>query len=409
MMNLRNKAFDNYRRTKSDVHKRYYKDLKNLVVSSISAKKSAYFDRLINSQDCSSKMFWKNLKQKILVDPSRTDHLPERFGDPDVINAYFLNLPGSSEVPMSEFEMFSRDRFGEALFKLDTVTEAAVATYILSVKSNAVGSDCISREMILLTLPRTLGVITNIINRSITTGTVPSQRKQALVTPLPKVNNPTELKDLRPISILPFLSKILEKAVYSQLVKFVEANNVLPVLQSEFRKGRGTITALLDVTDNILAEQDSGRGTILTLLDFSRAFDSINISLLLAKLTYYGLNGSAVQWFASYFCARSQAVKLSVSDGSNVVSDFLQTRMNDDLERVAEWSARNALILNPMKSKFIVFGSKKQISNIVDRDPHIEIAGSDVARNRETSVGGTNSSHCGLYWKLPLSSNEMLE
>lgn len=79
---------------------------------------------------------------------------------------------------------------------------------------------------------------------------------------------------------MPFLPKILDKAVYDQLVKYVEGNGILPSLQSGFRKGRVTVTVLLDVTDNILSEQDRGRDALLALLDFSRAFESLNIPLL---------------------------------------------------------------------------------------------------------------------------------
>ncbi|XP_059049710.1 MYCBP-associated protein-like [Achroia grisella] len=133
--------------------------------------------------------------------------------------------------------------------------------------------------MILFTLPHTLPIITAIVNESILKGIVPNQWKIALITPISKVTQPNDLKDLRPINILPFLSKILEKAVNEQLLEYVEASNILPSLQSGFRRGRGTITALLDVTDNLLIEQDGGRGSLLTLLDFSRAFESLNIPL----------------------------------------------------------------------------------------------------------------------------------
>ncbi|CAK1601335.1 unnamed protein product [Parnassius mnemosyne] len=181
--------------------------------------------------------------------------------------------------------------------------------------------DKLSRDMIILTLPAMLKVITATINKSIETSTFPSSWKIALVRPLPKNNDPKDLKDLRPISILPFLAKILEKVIYNQVIKFCDANNILPDLQSGFRKGRSTSTALLDVVDNILTSQDSGRGTILTLLDFSRAFDSINIDLLLSKLSFYGFVTSSIKWFQSYLCGRSQQVILNQPNGSSLVSE----------------------------------------------------------------------------------------
>ncbi|CAK1581581.1 unnamed protein product [Parnassius mnemosyne] len=320
MIDERNMAHDVYRKSGSDEHKKYYKELKSLVLKSISQEKRAYFNSLVNSQAKNSKTFWKNLKEKILVDPSKDKSLPPHFNDPNKINDHFLNIPGDNVVSNADMLFFEHNKFNTEVFKLAPVGATDISKYIMSIKSNAVGHDGINRDMILLSLPCTLDAITAIINKSIVTGIVPNKWKEALVTPIPKNENPVELKDLRPISILPFLAKLLEKAICEQLTKFVEATNILPQLQSGFRKGCGTATALVDVTDNILAEQDSGHSTILTLLDYSRAFDCLNIPLLLAKLSYYGLDKNSVKWFSSYLINRCQSVKLVKSDGSTIRS-----------------------------------------------------------------------------------------
>lgn len=170
---------------------------------------------------------------------------------------------------------------------------------MLTLKSNASGTDHINIDMIMLTMPDSLTAITAIVNKSIQTAIFPSHWKVALITPIPKVNNPMTVKELRPVSILPCLSKVLERVIYIQMNKYLEHNNILPDAQSGFRKCRSTTTALLDVVDNVLVAQDSGMGTALTLLDFSRAFDTINIPLLLSKLSFYGFDHSAVAWFNS--------------------------------------------------------------------------------------------------------------
>ncbi|XP_013147951.1 PREDICTED: uncharacterized protein LOC106110611, partial [Papilio polytes] len=103
---------------------------------------------------------------------------------------------------------------------------------------------------------------------------------------------------------------IVEKAVWIQLSEYLETNNILPEFQSGFRKGHSTTTALLDVTDNIIAAQDDGMCTILVLLDFSRAFDCIDISLLLSKMVYYGFDPDTVSWFQSFLTGRGQCVEI---------------------------------------------------------------------------------------------------
>ncbi|KAA5557018.1 hypothetical protein F3G48_33095, partial [Pseudomonas aeruginosa] len=119
-------------------------------------------------------------------------------------------------------------------------------------KSDALGVDDISLKMLCMTLPYSLTSVTNLVNMSINTWIFPYTWKTAVVRPVHKKPNAMTLSDLRPISILPCLSKILEKVISSQLTDYLEKHNILPEYQSGFRRSRGTATALLDVTDNIL-------------------------------------------------------------------------------------------------------------------------------------------------------------
>ena len=129
--------------------------------------------------------------------------------------------------------------------------------------------------------------------------------------PLPKTDTPVEYNHLRPINILPVLSKILEYAIKSQLVEHREINNILPDSQSGFRAGRSCATALLNVTDHILRATDNGMLTILVLLVYSKAFDTLNHELLLLILKHIGLNDRAVLLFKNYLNNRKQRVVLN--------------------------------------------------------------------------------------------------
>lgn len=448
MMKLRDEAYKKYRTSQLVADKDNYKVLKHLVNSSLFYEKKAYFEQDINSNFKNTKKLWKNLKQKVLPNFKTTLEIPEHFNDPNAINKHFLNVPGNNMVDLSTLTYFEHHRFSNSIFKLTPVDENVIAKIIFGITSNAEGDDGITMNMILWTLPRTLSVITNIINTSFVTSTFPHLWKTALVRPIPKNSNVNDVKDLRPISILPYLSKILEKAVCNQMSRYLEENSILPQLQSGFRKGRSTNTALIDVIDNILSAQDVGMGTILALLDFSRAFDSINISLLLSKLTYYGFDRSTVLWFDSYLSGRTQQVLLPKLNGENLLSDSsamdrgvpqgsilgpllfilyssditqsiknckyhlyaddLQIYIsfspgdtssavdliNDDLGRIFEWSSTNSLVLNPTKSKYLILGSRKQTENIENENPLIAIRGCPVERVHEArNLGLTMDSN----------------
>ena len=153
---------------------------------------------------------------------------------------------------------------------------------LLGIKSKSIGSDGLSIVALKLIIEIVTPVITDIFNTSLATATFPLEWKKAYIVPLPKSEAPTQPKDFRPISILPILSKVLERIVHGQLVNFLNANKFLDPLQSGFKAGHSTHTALVKVTDDIRLAMNNTQLTILVLLDFSSAFNSVDFDILLA-------------------------------------------------------------------------------------------------------------------------------
>ena len=121
--------------------------------------------------------------------------------------------------------------------------------------------------------------------------------------------DPETLSNYRPVSNLPFLSKILEKAVAEQLVAHLDANNLQVKFQSAYRCAHSTETALLRVLNDLLSIVDSGDSALLVLHDLSAAFDTIDHSLLLQRLCVdVGLDDKVLAWFSSYLSGRIQQV-----------------------------------------------------------------------------------------------------
>src|SRR5436190_23191810 len=115
-------------------------------------------------------------------------------------------------------------------------------------------------------------------------------------------------QDYRPISILPALSKGLERIVHNQITEFLVSNNIINTHQSGFRRYHSTETALLKVTDDIRLAMDRSQCTILILFDFSKAFDMVNHEILLEKLRILGFSDIALSWMGSYLSGRRQCV-----------------------------------------------------------------------------------------------------
>ena len=156
--------------------------------------------------------------------------------------------------------------------------------------------------------------ITCIVNLSISTSTVPEDMKIARVKPLYKKNSSLEAGNYRPVSILSIVSKILEKSVHSQLVTYLDHNNILYEFQSGFRSRYSTDTCLIHLFDYLKGNTSKWLFTGMLLLDLQKAFDTVDHEILCNKLQAIGV--LSVNWFKSYLTGRKQFVHIS-----NVSSD----------------------------------------------------------------------------------------
>nr|XP_002739487.1 PREDICTED: RNA-directed DNA polymerase from mobile element jockey-like [Saccoglossus kowalevskii] len=152
-----------------------------------------------------------------------------------------------------------------------------------------------------------------LINLSFQQGLVPANLKFAVVIPLltKKTLDQQILNNYRPISNLPFLSKVLEKVVARRLNDYLAKNSLLEPLQSAYRKFHSTETALIKVHNDISMCIDAGQYVILVLLDLSAAFDTIDRDILLAGLADMGICDLAWQWLASYLTNRHQSIVIN--------------------------------------------------------------------------------------------------
>ena len=169
-------------------------------------------------------------------------------------------------------------------------------------------------------LQRLLPVITDIVNRSLDEALMPNSLKTALIIPLLKKTNldTEDFKNFRPVTNLPFVSKLIEKSVAVQLVQYIDDNNFDEKLQSAYKKLHSTETALLRIHDDILRTVDRGCTVVSLLLDLSAAFDTVDHGLLLPRLnTRFGIKGKVLAWFKSYLIDRSQFVSINGSNSSH--------------------------------------------------------------------------------------------
>ncbi len=202
----------------------------------------------------------------------------------------------------------------EQFHSFSTIGEEELYKLVKSSKPTTCMLDPIPSKLLKEVLPEVIDPLLAIINSSLSLGYVPKNFKLAVIKPLIKKPqlDPKDLANYRPISNLPFLSKILEKVVSSQLYSFLEKNDICEDFQSGFRLYHSTETALIRVTNDLLLSSDRGCISLLVLLDLSAAFDTIDHNIILNRLeNFVGISGSALAWFKSYLSDRHQFVAVN--------------------------------------------------------------------------------------------------
>ena len=153
--------------------------------------------------------------------------------------------------------------------------------------------------------------VTHIFNRSLNEAHVPVCLKEALISPIPKKTKPSSCDDFRPISLLPLLSKVLEKLVlrywFPPFVKSIDSNQFAYIP----RPGSGCMSALTLLQHYVLNHLDSRSGAVRLLsLDFSKAFDTLPHASIVKSCIQRRIPIQAVKWVANYLRDRRQRVVL---------------------------------------------------------------------------------------------------
>ena len=135
--------------------------------------------------------------------------------------------------------------------------------------------------------------------------------KIAKVIPIFKKGDASKNSNYRPISLLSIFSKIFEKLMHQRLYNFLEVHEILFQMQFGFRNGHSTDHALISLSERIKYTLDSNRVGCGIFIDLQKAFDTVNHTILLQKLSHYGIRGTSLLWFQSYLTGRQQYVSVN--------------------------------------------------------------------------------------------------
>ena len=224
----------------------------------------------------------------------------------------------NSDSPVADSDNENMSTF--SLCSFSTLTEEELCKVIKEMADKSCDLDPIPTWLLKQCLPELKGLILFIINKSLEQGHFPESLKSAAVKPTLKKTNldKDDYSNYRPVSNLSCLSKIIEKCVNIQLLKYLDQHELFAPCQSGYRKSYSCETAIVKIHNDVMMMIDEKSNVLLVLLDLSAAFDTINHDILIQRLkNMYGINGTVLKWIKSYLNGRSFTVTIKRSSSSS--------------------------------------------------------------------------------------------
>ena len=331
----RDKRFSVFKRSRLCEDKLAFKRAQNNVQNLIKKKKKQYIKNKLDENLGKPKELWKTLKSLGL---SETKASGSKIGlakkkdeisfDPkensEIFKDFFANLasnlvsklpPAPMKFGMNTVEAYYKNRISPKKdFSFSSTNESNILDLLKNINpSKAAGLDNIAGKFLkegatILAMP-----LTQICNLSIASSSFPDKCKHAKLKPLFKKGPTTEPKNYRPISLLPLVSKIIEKVIHDQTIKYLDENNIIYKYQSGFRSNHSTNSCLSYLCNKVQQGFEKGMLTGMILIDLQKAFDTIDHEIFLKKMRYLGFSDSAINWFKSYLENRTFSVQVEDS------------------------------------------------------------------------------------------------
>ncbi len=420
--------------SRSDRDKMTFQEQRNKVAMMVKRAKSEFYTSLVSESKNNPKALFKVLDG--LLHRNQEMPLPPHDSAAGLASQFAEYFSGKIDKVRTELNDMQKEdgcelpeerKYHTILSEFTPTTKDEIRQILMKAPTKSCNLDPMPTRLLKSCMDEVIPLLTKIVNLSFLTSIMPDSLKSAALTPLLK-KAILELieKNYRPVSNLTFLSKLIERVAAKRLLSHQEINHLLEALQSAYRRGHSTETALAKVQDDIQLCMDKGQVMLQILLDLSAAFDTIDHNILIKRLSdRMGITGAALKWVISYLqdrkqyvqidgkCSQSLPLKYGVPQGSvlgpilfsmymsplgdivrkhgakfHVYADDTQVYMSakpnhqEDVDRAAkclqecvsaigDWMTKNMLKLNKDKTEFIVFGTPQQKAKVDLSSIHI--------------------------------------
>ena len=326
----------------------------------------------------------------------------------EYMNDYYVNIGAQlaekfDNIPWEAHSQFPQEVIERFNFRI--ITEKECFTLIKQIditKSSAIkGIKTIFLKDAFLLLKFE---ITYLLNQALRFSDFPKTWGQSIVTPIPKEGDHLDPSNWRPISQMPLIGRLLEKAVHTQMVYYMNSIGLLHPNQHGFRANKSTGSAIFQFFKDLITNFDDNHTTGAIYIDYKKAFDTISHDILLKKLKLYGFSNNSITWFENYLSSRAQStivnnvksdlkpVRYGVPQGStlgptlfiifvndlfylpginsdntimyaddtvlyasDLDSKLMINTLQNDFNTIVSWCDRNQLTINDSKTKYCLF------------------------------------------------------
>ena len=441
-----------------------YRKTRNQVTNMVRKSKKEYYSSMIDQHKDDHKSMWKILKGLLprcssggITSLKINGNLVTDFKNiANSFNVYFTEIGTKLAATISCGNVnpldYVRKCFPEPqnVFKFKQIKEKDVIRLINNIPSGkATGVDNFQVKLLKLAASEISSSLTYLFNLSLKTGKFPAEWKLARITPIHKKGPKTDQGNYRPVSILPVISKFIERLVHNQFNDYLVQNDLLCIQQSGFRKKHSCQTSLHRLHEQLYDDLFNGKVVGLVALDLRKAFDTVDHNIMLSKLHYYGVTNTEYDWFKSYLEDRyqicsifnnmsdSQKITCGVPQGSilgplmfilyvndmpkcfskcnvNIYADdtmfyisnenveIVNNILQSELQLVYKWLCCNKLSLHIGKTSTMLVCSRQKRAHLIKTDLNLKLDGSDIEQTNSLKYLGL-SIDCNLRYDVYLN------